>query len=203
MLASAAVFSLTLRWVRNSFLLGWHFMVLISLQGLMRTDGYNKTVSMHTLHFATKRTGPDTCQCGVYTTSPVTGVPLRAEGQVGKSLKYGNCEQRVSWSSPDPRSEWRYPCSWRLELIGSGDNLNSYENIRYTCTPAVSIPFVTFTQWAAQHALLATGFYLFWASLLMRSISEVLRNISSWTQYPWFPGPRISGRQSSLRLQRW
>lgn len=37
----------------------------------------------------------------------------------------------------------------------------------------------------------------------MRSISEVLLNISSWTQYPWLPGPRISGRQSSLRLQRW
>lgn len=37
----------------------------------------------------------------------------------------------------------------------------------------------------------------------MRSISEVLLNISSWTQYPWLPGPRTSGRQSSLRLQRW
>lgn len=159
---------------------------------------------MHTIHFAAKATRSDICQCGVFKLYPQRlGSNLQKRVKLESHKCLGTVNRRYPRFHQTPQAARRHCHSWRLDLINSGDNLTSHENIKHTCPPAICFPSCHLYPLGSSACLCGHWLYLFWASLLMRSISEVLLNISSWTQYPWLPGPRISGRQSSLRLQRW
>lgn len=65
--------------------LRWHFMVLTVLKGLIRTDSYNNSASMHTIHFAAQTAWPDISQCDVFRPHP-----QRLESNLGKRVKLEN-----------------------------------------------------------------------------------------------------------------